>query len=189
VPVVNFLRKNSFLVIFVILIMVYTLVQSDLFLKFIYPINYEEKITNFAEKNELDPYLLATLIYVESKYNEKAVSPKGAIGLMQIMPETGAWIAENLHWRDYEQRLLFKPEVNIEFGSWYLAKLIEEFDGRLIPALASYNAGRTNVNDWMEEGWDGKFKTGQILPFKETSTYLERISHSYDFYKNLYELD
>jgi hypothetical protein len=117
------------------------------------PDRYRELITTTAAKHGVDARLVHALIQVESAYHSRAVSPKGARGLMQIMPSTG---------RQYGALDLFDPKVNLEAGVRHLKSLLKRFD--LPIALAAYNAG---------EGAVSRF--GGIPPFKETQNYVSRI--------------
>ncbi len=105
---------------------------------------------------------------------------------MQIMPDTGMWIAQQLQCEEFNKELLFDPEINIRFGTWYLGNLNQEFGDELIVVLAAYNAGRGTVNKWLKEDWDGKEQTIDKIPYKETREYLKAILRVYKFYKRLY---
>jgi hypothetical protein len=117
------------------------------------PERYRELITATAEKHGVDAHLVHALIQVESAYHPRALSPKGARGLMQLLPSTG---------RQYGALDLFDPKVNLDAGVRHLKSLLKRFDLPL--ALAAYNAG---------EGAVSRF--GGIPPFKETRNYVSRI--------------
>lgn len=121
----------------------------------------------------------------ESKFNEKAISRTGAVGLMQIMPETGEWIAEQL---DEIYGNLDEPDRNIRYGIWYLSELEKEFGGNKVLALAAYNAGRGTVWNWIEQnGWSKDFNEVDEIPYLETRNYVKRVLKSYGKYKSIYE--
>lgn len=106
----------------------YTVYTSDWFQKkYIYPFLYQEAVYTYALERELDPFLVTGVIRTESKFIAEARSPKGALGLMQIMPETGRWIAEQLGEKEYMTADLTDPDINIRFGTWYLASLKKNF--------------------------------------------------------------
>src|SRR5690606_24055372 len=129
------------------------------FLKLLYPFPFRAGVERAAADAGLDPYLVAAVAKVESGFNPRAVSPKGARGLMQVMPDTGAWVARQIGWERYHPDLLFEPEISLRIGAWYLAHLRRAFDGRLVPALAADNAGRGNVGRWLASGlWDGSLE-------------------------------
>ena len=100
-----------------------------------------------AAANDLPPSLILGIIWVESRFNPEAVSPVGARGLMQLMPKTAAYLAECMKWEGRADS--FDPEFNIAAGSYYIARLIKQFDGDLDLALAAYNAGAGNIRKWM----------------------------------------
>ena len=155
-----------------------------------YPYQYQETVTMYAEANGISPALAASVIMHESKFTEHAHSPRGAIGLMQLMPETAEWIAGQLGEKDFSLKKLHEPEMNIRFGTWYLAQLEREFDGNLVLALAAYNAGRGVVHEWMEENdWPLDFKDISAIPYPETRIYVERVLKDKAHYEALYHSD
>lgn len=158
--------------------------------RLIYPFHYREIILEQAHRNELEPQLVAAVIWVESSYNENAESKKGARGLMQIMPETGAWAAEMMRLDDYSEDKLYDPRVNITLGSWYLKHLIHSFDNNTYAALAAYNGGRGHVKRWLdEEIWDGSRENLSQIPFPETRNFVTRVETVYRRYQRLYDLE
>lgn len=155
--------------------------------KYIYPYNYSEIVNEFSYKYNLDPFLVLAVIKTESNFNEEAESVKGAKGLMQIMDSTGEWIADKIGVNNFSPNMLYEPEINIEFGCWYLNNLLNEFED-LSLALAAYNGGSGNVTKWLndpEYSNDGESLT--YIPFKETKKYVDRVSTRYNIYKFLYE--
>jgi hypothetical protein len=121
-------------------------------------------INKASKQHDIDPALVKAVIMAESSYNPRAVSPRGAVGLMQLMPNT----AESLGVANS-----FNPEQNILGGTKYLKKLIDQFHGDIKLALAAYNAGPAHVK-----------KHNGVPPFKETVHYVHKVYHYYDFYKN-----
>lgn len=155
--------------------------------RYIYPYNHSEIVNKFSYKYNLDPFLVLAVIKTESNFNEEAESTKGAKGLMQIMDSTGEWIASKVGVNNFSPNMLYEPEVNIEFGCWYLNNLLNEFED-LSLALAAYNGGSGNVTKWLndpEYSSDGENLT--YIPFKETKKYVDRVSTRYNIYKFLYE--
>ena len=149
----------------------------------IYPVKYEEEINKYSEKFSVEPALAIAVIREESKFNERAVSRSGAIGLMQIMPETGEWIAKQFN-EDYGD--LHEVDRNIRYGIWYIAELKSEFGSNKVLALAAYNAGRGTVWDWIEEyGWHKDFDNIGEIPYSETRDYVKRVLRSYEKYKKI----
>lgn len=153
-----------------------------------YPIGYKDMIVKYSKEYEIDPFLVASLINIESKYNKNAISKKDAKGLMQISEQTGKWAAEVLGIKDYNEDMLYDPETNIKIGTWYLNRLCKEFNGNLDLVLASYNAGSGNVSKWLKD--DEYSNDGENLshiPFKETEEYVKRIKDSYKIYSKVYK--
>ena len=158
--------------------------------KYIYPYPYQDIVILYAEANGVPPSLVASVIMHESKFSEIVHSPRGAIGLMQLMPETAEWIAGQLGETDFSLQKLHEPEMNIRYGTWYLALLEQEFEGNLILALAAYNAGRGVVHEWMEENdWSSDFDDISAIPYPETRVYVERVLKDKKHYEKLYHSD
>lgn len=154
--------------------------------KYIYPLPERELVFQYAAENQLDPYLVAAVIRVESRFSDQAESVSGARGLMQLMPDTAQWAAERMG-IDYQPDQLFEGEYNIRMGCWYLRELLDEYDGNLTVALAAYNGGRGNVSTWLEDGtWDGSLADLPALPFPETRDYVQRVWRDYHRYQKLY---
>ncbi|HLV09691.1 MAG TPA: lytic transglycosylase domain-containing protein [Halanaerobiales bacterium] len=179
--------KLFFLYLFIVIIILFILLQTDWFWRLIYPLEYKEHIEYCSRENNLDAALVSAMIYVESKFKPDAVSSKGAMGLMQIMPDTGNWIAEQLDYSNFDLELLFDPEINILFGTWYLQMLRREFDNNSAVVLAAYNAGRGNVKKWLEEEWDGREQSIENIPYNETKEYVKKIISAYRYYNRIYE--
>ena len=146
--------------------------------KFLYPFPYRTTVENYSVRWQVDKFLAIAVMKVESN------SQSGAVGLMQIMPETATWIAKQL---DEEPDNLHEPEKNIRYGTWYLAELLDEFKGNDVLALAAYNAGRGNVRRWMEQNhWDETFADADKIPYAETRDYVKRVLHCRERYSELY---
>jgi soluble lytic murein transglycosylase len=142
-----------------------------------YPLRYEEIVTGHAANYRLEPQLLAAVIYQESKFDADARSSSGAVGLMQLLPETGQGIADRTGGGTWEPGDLLNPELNVRYGSWYLRHLLDKYgDERL--ALAAYNAGQTNVDAWRERGVG--------IQFEETRHYVERVQELKRIYAEAY---
>lgn len=152
-----------------------------------YPVAYTELILQYAGEYELDPYLVQSIMRCESSNDPTVVSEAGAIGLMQIMPDTGTWIAHKLDLDDvYTKEMLYDPESNLEFGCWYLHFLSGRFHGNRKQMIAAYNAGHGSVEDWLN---DPRFsENGELLtiPFEQTARYYEKVTAAYENYTTLY---
>ena len=152
-----------------------------------YKLLYPEEISKSAEEFELDPYLVAAIIHCESGNRAEVISAAGAVGLMQIMPDTGEWISGKLKLSGYEPRQLIQPELNIRMGCWYLRFLLDRYDQDRPSSLAAYNAGHGNVDKWKNDpavSEDGQLKN---IPFSETEKYVEKVQRAYEKYKSLYQ--
>lgn len=153
-----------------------------------YPLVFPHYVWPACRRNGIDPYLVIGLIRQESLYRSWAVSPAGALGLMQVMPTTGALVARDLGRERYSPRDLEDPSTNIAFGTWYLARLLERFQGVLPLAVAGYNAGPHNVSSWLREqpphlGVDDFVES---IPYDETRGYVRRVLGFYALYVSLY---
>ncbi len=155
--------------------------------KYLYPYPYQELVQQYAAKENIDSALVASVIMNESKFKNEVHSHRGAIGLMQLMPETAEWIAGQIDDSSFSLDKLHEPETNIRYGVWYLASLKKEFEGNEILALAAYNAGRGNVHEWMEErGWTMDFSRVNEIPYEETRAYVASVLRNKVKYERLY---
>jgi soluble lytic murein transglycosylase len=171
----------------ILLLLVVMAVSSSWFWKFLYPYHHEEIIQAAAEQNGIDPLMVAALINVESKFRTEDVSRVGAVGLMQLMPETAAWVAQQSGIAYSGTEALADPAVNIRLGSWYLAYLNKQFKGNWVAVVAAYNGGEGRVNRWISTGeWDGSLDTSDKIPVGETRHYVQRVFFNYEKYKKLY---
>jgi soluble lytic murein transglycosylase len=138
------------------------------------PLRHEDIIRQQARDKGLDPALIASMIYQESKFADRT-SPAGARGLMQITPDTARFIAKNSGGTRFTMEDLATPQVNIAYGSWYLRYLLHRYDGRKAEAVAAYNAGMQNVDRWVAKaGGPGRFDPATI-PFPETRNYVAQV--------------
>lgn len=187
-------RKMSFwkkllLMILVLASLSYFVWQNEDFQrKYLYPYDYQDTINFYADRYEVDRNLVASVILAESKFRQDATSVHGARGLMQIMPETGSWIATQIEDDSFSVEKLYNVNMNIKYGTWYLSELQTEFEGNEVLALAAYNAGRGNVYEWMEKyHWDIDFKDYTKIPFPETREYVKRVLENKKHYNKLYK--
>lgn len=153
-----------------------------------YPLSYQMLIKKYSDEFNVDPYLIAAIINVESKYDKNAISKKDARGLMQISPITGKWASEELNIDDFDVEDLFDPELNIMIGCWYLSILSQEFDNNLPLMLAAYNAGSGNVVKWLQdEKYSDDGESLKDIPFAETKDYVKKVQRNISIYRVLYE--
>lgn len=175
---------------FVVLFTVIILILSSIYMYFMinYPLSYQVFIKKYSDKFNVDPYLIAAIINVESKYNKDAISSKDARGLMQIAPITGQWASEELKIQDFDMEDLFEPELNIMIGTWYLNLLHQEFDNNLQLILAAYNAGSGNVVKWLQnEKYSSDGSSLKDIPFSETKEYVKKVEKNIMLYRILYK--
>jgi soluble lytic murein transglycosylase len=144
-----------------------------------YPLEYEQIVRGHARNYELDPALLAAVIYQESKFRANAKSDAGAIGLMQLQPETAKGIAIRTGGSRFQTSDLYNPEINVRYGSWYLRHLLDKYDEEKT-ALAAYNAGQRNVDEWRA--------AGKGIQFSETRAYVDRVEELKEVYRRAYDL-
>ena len=157
-------------------------------MRFVYMWDYQQDIITYSEKNNVDPFLIAAIIKNESNFKHKAVSGVGAVGLMQIMPDTGSWIAEQMGLADYKDSDLYQTRTNIRMGCWYVGELEHEFQHNLVLLMIAYNAGRGQTHDWMQEnGWDYDFNDTKAIPYADTREYVTKVLQDRDKYYLLYK--
>ena len=153
----------------------------------LFPRPYWTDLKRFSVANDLDPYLVASLIRQESEFNPAAVSRANAVGLMQLLPRTGKLVAGQERLRHYNASELFTPGVNLELGTHYFRGMVDKFGGSFEEALAAYNAGSDRVEEWMG---DGKYRDQQefveSIPFTETREYVQAILRNAAVYRQLY---
>ena len=151
--------------------------QPDFVQRIRYPLRYQQIVRAHAENYELDPALLAAVIYTESRFNAGARSNAGAIGLMQLLPDTAEGIAVRTGGEAFVVDDLYAPELNVRYGSWYLRHLIDRY-GDERTALAAYHAGQGNVDRWRKQGVG--------IQFPETRSYVEKVEHVKQIYADAY---
>lgn len=153
---------------------------------YFYPMKYVDQIKLYSEKYQIEAALIASVANTESNFNEKAVSSKGAIGIMQLMPQTAKWLSNKIS-EEYSDYKLYDAEFNINLGSYYLAYLIGYFNDEKV-ALCAYNAGQGNVREWLKNSeYSSDGKTLKIIPFEETKNYVNKVYKNYDYYKKRYK--
>lgn len=162
-----------------------------------YPLKYKNEIINFGEKYGVQPFLIASIINCESRFNEKAVSNKGAVGLMQILPTTGKWAFEKIYGESVELSFVYNKEegtgellnplTNIELGTFYLSYLLNKF-GNLEVSICAYNAGEGTVLKWLNnKDYSEDGKTLKHIPYSETQNYLNKVLGNIKIYKNKFK--
>jgi soluble lytic murein transglycosylase len=142
-----------------------------------HPFRYQAIVLGHAQNYRLDPALLAAVIYQESKFNADARSDRGAIGLMQLLPDTAKGIAERTGGSRFRVSDLYDPEINVRYGAWYLRLLLDKYGSERL-ALAAYNAGQRNVDSWRAR------RIG--IQFEETRDFVERVESLKQTYRDAY---
>jgi soluble lytic murein transglycosylase len=161
-----------------------TLKKQPIFWQTVYPFPYWDRVSNWAGQRNLSPVLVMGLIRQESRFEAEILSRSGAVGLMQIMPDTGRWIASKSGRPNYS---LTDPENNIEFGTWYFDYTHREFGNNSMLAIASYNAGPGAISRWVKShgiGDPDEFVEG--IPYDETRGYVYRVFGNYWNYMLVY---
>jgi soluble lytic murein transglycosylase len=143
-----------------------------------YPLEYDHIVRGHARQYDLDAALLAAVIYRESKFDSDARSSSGAVGLMQLLPETAKGIAQLTGGNRFKVDDLFDPEINVRYGSFYLRRLLRKYEDERL-ALAAYNAGQANVDEWLAEG-------RREIPFPETREFVENVLETREIYERAY---
>ncbi len=178
------------IVLFVVSVLLHGRSTTE-FSRSLYPIKYEYYVETYAKEFDVDVCLVYGVIRTESGFDPDAVSQAGAIGLMQIMPDTFTWL-QNYRTEFMPEKLLdsselYKPQVNIEYGTYLLRYLLDRYDGDVSLAIIAYNAGYGNVDNWLADGTIPKSGvTSENVPFTETSNYLDRVTGAMEMYRTLY---
>jgi len=153
-----------------------------------YPRNYSEQVSCYAAEFNVDEPLVYAVIRTESGFREDVESYAGAIGLMQLMPSTFDWLQEKLEGDViYTTDSLKTADVNIRYGTYFLALLLDRYDGNLSTACAAYNAGTTTVDGWLgDTRYSADGRTLSVIPYAETEQYIRRIEKAEQMYRELY---
>jgi soluble lytic murein transglycosylase len=151
--------------------------EPDLYLRARYPLEYAHIISGHAQNHGLDPALVAAVVYAESRFDPNATSAAGAIGLMQLLPDTAEGIALRTGGDRFVVADLRDPEINVRYGSWYLEHLREKY-GSMRLVLAAYHAGQGNVDHWRAEALG--------IPFTETREYVREVLRLREVYADAY---
>ncbi|MBC7081921.1 MAG: lytic transglycosylase domain-containing protein [Firmicutes bacterium] len=171
-----------------VLLGLYLFFHSRWYLERAYPTPYKDLVTQYCAEHNVDPFLVTALMRVESRFRPHVVSEKGARGLMQVMPDTGRWVAQELGMDRFDPEMLHDPRVNLRIGTWYLASLEREFGGDKVIVLAAYNAGRGNVRKWLDTTrWTGRIEEIDRIPFPETRDYVRKVLRLYETYVRVYD--
>ena len=157
------------------------------FWQLLFPLPYENDLVRSAKQQNLDPYMVAALIRQESEFDPQALSAKHAYGLTQVEPATGRALARRAGIKRFSNRSLFQPAINLKLGAYYLRGLLDQWGGKWEQTLASYNAGKSRVNEWIT--WNQYQEPAEFvesIPFTETREYVEAVLRNATVYRQLY---
>ncbi len=156
--------------------------------KYVYPIRYDEYVEEYSSKNNIDKYLIYAIIKTESGFDSNAVSDVGARGLMQLMEDAFDWVQYRMDDdRDVTYDDMFIPKYNIEYGTYLITLLYEEY-GDEQTALAAYFMGRGKVNIWLEDKeYSDDGRTLKKIPSAAAEHYVNKVMTAYNGYTNLYK--
>ncbi|NPV69275.1 MAG: lytic transglycosylase domain-containing protein [Firmicutes bacterium] len=173
-----------------------TLIVSLVVLRVTYPLGYSGAVEKYSAEFSIERSLLYAVIKAESGFMPRARSSSGALGLMQVMPRTGSWVASQLG-IPFSEEALFDPEKNIRIGSYYMRHLLDLFGEDVTAALAAYNCGLGNVLEWTQPGRSNggsptpgprRFLWPEDIQFPETRRFIERVRLYRRIYRVIYPL-
>lgn len=158
----------------------------DAVLELTLPLRHEDIIRQQSAAKQLDPSLVAAVIYTESRFRDQT-SHAGARGLMQITPATARYIAHLSGGTAFEQGDLATPQINISYGTYYLRYLLDRYDHNEVLALAAYNGGEGNVDRWVARAHAAEAAlTTAAIPFAETREYVRSVLDVRTRYRSRY---
>ena len=177
---------GTVLVCVAILIYALYLVKNEFFDESkLYPIKYEVFVDKYSADFGVPKETVYAVIHTESSFRADAVSSAGAIGLMQIIPETFTWLSKKLN-EQVTENMYSDPETNIKYGVFYLSWLYERFDNDEA-VFAAYNAGYSRVKGWLaDERYSQDGSTLSKIPYPETENYVKKVIKAKEKYKNIY---
>lgn len=154
--------------------------------KLTHPKKYSEYVETYAEKYDIPPHVIYAVIKAESGFDSAAVSHRGAVGLMQFMPDTFDWLTNEMLFEHLEDGMRYDPETSIRYGAYLLSHLYKRYNSWPV-ALAAYNAGIGNVDQWLN---DPQYADGEgglkSIPYKETRNYVKKVTKAMAKYDRLY---
>ena len=182
---INMVKNRKFtvsLIVLILLIMI-LLISSNWFWDSLSPIVYKDLLYKYAGRYKIDPLLIAAIIKNESTFNPLATSRAGALGLMQIMPSTAEELAHELKIDYVNTDELYKPEINIHFGFYYITKLQKRYNGNIVFTLAAYNAGTKKADEWMSRFKGEEEESIKYITFPETKQFALKVLSTYKWFK------
>ncbi len=183
---VSFLNdKINYILSFALSGIIFTIITIVALIKLFYPVCYIDSINRYSEEFQLESSLVLAIVNIESGFNRFAISSRGAIGLMQLMPSTAEFIADELDIENFSINSLFNSDVNIMFGCYYLRYLSNKFD-TYEKVLFAYNAGEGRLYNFLSKS-GGVFNIEDI-EINETKNYIKKIKKAESVYKIYHKL-
>jgi soluble lytic murein transglycosylase len=157
------------------------------FWRMLFPLPYQSALVGSARRENLDPYMVAALIRQESEFNPGAHSHANAYGLTQIVPATGRMLARQQGIQRFSPALLYQPDTNLRLGTSYMRSLLDQWNGKWEQTLASYNAGKSRVVEWLTWGdYREPAEFVESIPFTETREYVQAVIRNAALYRQVY---
>ncbi|MEG0874110.1 MAG: lytic transglycosylase domain-containing protein [Clostridiales bacterium] len=181
-------KVGTFFILF-ILLSIFVLVAVCVFntSERAYPRPHSYTVATYCNEYTVDSNLVYAIMKQESNFEPTAVSQKGALGLMQLMPETAQWCAGKIG-IEYKEDKLDKPSYNLKISIWYISYLNSIFKNDTTKVIAAYNGGYGNVLSWVKDGvWDGTLADAHSIPFGETAHYVQAVSDNLKNYQKIYK--
>ena len=151
-----------------------------------YPREYASYVETYSQAYGVPEALVYAVIRTESSFDSGAVSSAGAVGLMQMMPDTFTWLTDEILFDHLESGMLYDPETNVKYGTYLLSRFYDRY-GDWELTLAAYNGGVGNVDEWLEDPAYADGEGGlKKIPFKETRNYVKKVMDAWDTYERLY---
>lgn len=181
-----FLKKTLIIILSAAVILGSVILGSFAVARSLYPTDYADFVEAYSQKYNLEKSFVFAVIKCESGFDERAVSPVGARGLMQIMPETFSWLQSKTK-ESLSDEMLFDGETSIKYGCFMYSMLFDKYESKET-AVAAYHAGTGNVSRWLKnEEYSADGKSLSHIPFKSTAEYVERVIMTEKIYNFLYK--
>jgi peptidoglycan lytic transglycosylase len=159
----------------------------DRFWELLFPLPFRGDLVRHSSASDLDPHIVAGLVRQESEFNPRVISPKNAYGLTQIVPATGRQLAKKAGMRAFRTNMLFEPSTNLRLGTTYLRSLLDQWGGKWEQTLASYNAGKSHVQQWITwANFQEPAEFVETIPFTETREYVQSVLRNAAAYRRIY---
>jgi len=180
------MNSNIKIIFYTVIAIMLVCTLSVLLFFLLYPVKYKSYIVSSSAQFNVSASLVASVINCESSYNPLAISSSGAIGLMQIMPATGEYLADRYGLEEFVIDDLYDIQTNITLGSYYLSILLNEFDD-LKTTLVAYNAGPTKARTWLlDTNYSQNGTTLDTTPYPVTNNYVDKVISNINMYKKFY---